>query len=30
MGQSNREDGPDTLHHVYNRGIARRTGFEIG
>jgi putative transposase len=28
MSQRNREDAPDTLHHVYNRGIARRTVFE--
>ena len=22
------EDGPDTLHHIYNRGFAKRTVFE--
>jgi REP element-mobilizing transposase RayT len=29
MPRRSREDGPDTLHHVYNRGIARRTVFEM-
>jgi hypothetical protein len=28
MPRKSREDGPDTLHHIYNRGLAQRTVFE--